>query len=459
MTAAHSLLTLLSALPGGAALRAQKGEVAEGSVDFTAMLDAMATPGNAPATADLPMAKEAADILPLAAKPAKSGNGTGKILPLSLPLVATPLPLEEKADQPLAPAVAAEDGEATVTAMPAMPEPASTLLTLMPAPLPLVVIPTAASSADTVVTRPQPVPMLQPSVREQPLATAVTASSPPQAAGQTPYPANPIQSAATPARTPAMPVAAGIAVTVRAAAEPVAAPPAAPVPVLAVPPAGSKPIVQPAQPLAVAAPVAEPAPIRPRNASRAPITERPAAPVSAAAPATPLVDIAANLAVPTVQAANPTRDSAPHDIAAVVDRLAAARDALAPAAATIAIDHAEFGELSLRFDQKADGGLSMQVAAATPEAHRAIAQAVSADGGQTLGGHGQGNGQQPQSQPAPQQQPAQTASFGQPAPSGSERDARGSQPGPRQDPQPRSQQARSASSRTTSSGEDDGIFA
>lgn len=454
MTAAHSLLTLLSALPGGAALRAPTGEVAECSVDFTALLDAMTTPGSGPAIADLPMAKEAANILPLTAKPAKSGNGTGKILPLSLPLAATPLPLEDKADQPPAPAAEAEDGEPAATAMPAMPEPARTLLTLMPAPLPLVVIPTAASSADTVVTRPQPqpIPMMQ-------SATPATASRRPQTVDQTLSPAVYIQSAAPPALTPAMPVAAGIAVTVRAAPEPVAAPPAVPVPVLAVQPADAKPIAQPAQPISIAAPVAEPAPIRPRAATRAPTTERPAAPVSAAAPATPLVDIAANLAVPTVQAAPAVRDSAPHDIAAVVDRLAAARDALAPAAATLAIDHAEFGELSLRFDQKADGGLSVQVAAATPEAHRAIAQAVGADGGQTLGGQGQGNGQQPQSQPAPQQQQAQTATSGQPAPSGSDRDARGSQPGPRQDPQPRNQQARSDSSRTTSSGEDDGIFA
>lgn len=60
----------------------------------------------------------------------------------------------------------------------------------------------------------------------------------------------------------------------------------------------------------------------------------------------------------------------------IVETLAAAREALAPAAAALAIDHAEFGELSLRIDQQRDGRLAVQIEAASPEAHRAVAAAV-----------------------------------------------------------------------------------
>ena len=64
------------------------------------------------------------------------------------------------------------------------------------------------------------------------------------------------------------------------------------------------------------------------------------------------------------------------DLTQIVDRLSAAREALAPAAASLAINHAEFGELSLRFDQHRDGHLAVQIAAQNPEAHRAVAAVV-----------------------------------------------------------------------------------
>lgn len=75
----------------------------------------------------------------------------------------------------------------------------------------------------------------------------------------------------------------------------------------------------------------------------------------------------------------PAATLTPHDLAQVVERLAAAREAFAPAAAAIAIDHAEFGELSLRFEQRRDGQLAVQLAATDPEAHRAIVAAVAAE--------------------------------------------------------------------------------
>lgn len=75
----------------------------------------------------------------------------------------------------------------------------------------------------------------------------------------------------------------------------------------------------------------------------------------------------------------PTAALAPHDLAQVVERLAAAREAFAPAAAAMAIEHSEFGELSLRFEQRRDGQLAVQLAATDPEAHRAIVAAVAAE--------------------------------------------------------------------------------
>jgi hypothetical protein len=67
-----------------------------------------------------------------------------------------------------------------------------------------------------------------------------------------------------------------------------------------------------------------------------------------------------------------------HDLTRIVDRLAAAREVFAPATEALAINHAEFGELSLRIDQRRDGFLSVQLSAASPDAHRAVAQAVGA---------------------------------------------------------------------------------
>ncbi|MEC9067917.1 MAG: hypothetical protein VX569_11625, partial [Pseudomonadota bacterium] len=64
------------------------------------------------------------------------------------------------------------------------------------------------------------------------------------------------------------------------------------------------------------------------------------------------------------------------ELGRIVDSLASAREAVTAKAATLALDHAEFGDLSLRFDQRRDGQLSVQLSAADPEAHRAIAAAV-----------------------------------------------------------------------------------
>ena len=92
-----------------------------------------------------------------------------------------------------------------------------------------------------------------------------------------------------------------------------------------------------------------------------------------ATPSTPAPALTASGEVrPSMQA------DALQDLTRIVDRLTAAREVFAPATEALSIDHAEFGELSLRFDQRRDGLLSVQLSASNPEAHRAVAQAVSA---------------------------------------------------------------------------------
>ncbi|MBN9504897.1 MAG: hypothetical protein J0I69_02630 [Altererythrobacter sp.] len=123
-----------------------------------------------------------------------------------------------------------------------------------------------------------------------------------------------------------------------------------------------------------------------------------------AAPATP---------APALTASGEVRPSMPadalQDLTRIVDRLTAAREVFAPATEALSIDHAEFGELSLRFDQRRDGLLSVQLSASNPEAHRAVAQAV---GAQAF--HSPADGQ-PQGQSQTQSQTQSQAARGGPA--------------------------------------------
>lgn len=64
-----------------------------------------------------------------------------------------------------------------------------------------------------------------------------------------------------------------------------------------------------------------------------------------------------------------------HDFAQLIDRLVAARESTQPQAATLALAHAEFGKVELRF--ASDGaGLSVALASADPDFARAIQAAV-----------------------------------------------------------------------------------
>jgi hypothetical protein len=80
----------------------------------------------------------------------------------------------------------------------------------------------------------------------------------------------------------------------------------------------------------------------------------------------------------------------PHDFTALVDRLAAAREAAQPHTVSIALPHGDFGPVHLRFSHD-ETGLSVTLASANPDFARAaavalpVAAANDASGQQTLG--------------------------------------------------------------------------
>lgn len=71
----------------------------------------------------------------------------------------------------------------------------------------------------------------------------------------------------------------------------------------------------------------------------------------------------------------PAAIQAPHDFAQLIDRLVAARESTQPQAATLALAHAEFGQVELRFANDG-GGLSVALASADPDFARAVQAAV-----------------------------------------------------------------------------------
>lgn len=125
---------------------------------------------------------------------------------------------------------------------------------------------------------------------------------------------------------------------------------------------------------------------------------RPVVETSGAAPSDP--GIASALPAPLAEPASilpnaATASTAPaglpglgHSFAAVVDRLMAARDAVQAdgAAQPVAVNlrHAEFGTVSVRFEQRADG-LSVALASPDPDFARAVQAATPASGGNDAG--------------------------------------------------------------------------
>lgn len=75
---------------------------------------------------------------------------------------------------------------------------------------------------------------------------------------------------------------------------------------------------------------------------------------------------------PSIASSEPA--ARPHDFTALVDRLAAAREAVQPQSVSIAVAHREFGPVRLQFRNE-DGALSVALASADPDFARAVAAA------------------------------------------------------------------------------------
>lgn len=134
----------------------------------------------------------------------------------------------------------------------------------------------------------------------------------------------------------------------------------------------------------------------------------------------------------------------PHDFGQLIDRLVAAREAIAPQAVSLTLAHAEFGRIDLSFANN-ERGLSVALASPDPDFARAVqAAAPPAPASADPGTPRQSGGQS-----APHDGPA-SQPHGQPAGNGSER--RDGRAAARPDPNP-------APPRRETSGGETGIFA
>ncbi|MGC1269995.1 MAG: hypothetical protein WA842_05285, partial [Croceibacterium sp.] len=428
MILANSFLSLLSP----AAPKGPKGDVPAAGADFSALFAALALGSSGPEKAGEDTAPSETETkvdpallgLTLAAtgKPAALPGKSGKILPLPLPS-GNALP--------------AGDDEPGELAKPEPDEPVATgeVLTapilpgLVPVPaLPVPTVSVVANGTGTTASPTLPTATASMMQRELPVQTSTASVPASPASPATPAsPALPVVPASpavpTSLGTPALP-----ALSVSQDSAPKVMLQMAPQPVAPLAKEGAAPQPQIA-PLpanvqqSLAAPlVAElaPAETRPRPSAKIPVATAHLAQPAPLMAAPIMSDAATPFPLMPVQAAAQALSAAGQDLATIVDRLSAAREALAPANATLSIDHAEFGELSLRFNQKADGALTVQLAAATPEAHRAISAAVGAEGGQFLSAEGQ---PQPQAQPQQQQQPGNSSAHST-ASQAAERDTR-----------------------------------
>lgn len=91
----------------------------------------------------------------------------------------------------------------------------------------------------------------------------------------------------------------------------------------------------------------------------------------------PLLPIASPLAASAqqVEAAPLPPLAKPHDFAALIDRLAIAREAAQPQAVSVSLPHAEFGRVQLHF-RSDDGALAVSLASSDPDFSRIAAQAA-----------------------------------------------------------------------------------
>lgn len=376
-----------SALPGPAPAPALETPKAEALTRLLALGQALKA-----ALADAkPGAKPASDGKPaLAAETTKETSSDGETAPAltSLPVEALLMPLPIALPASLAPQPVAAGNEYTPDdaapsgkAPPAVPQPSAVAL---PATTGMAAL-AAANQA-----------LFQPQTAALPVARDAAA---------VPAPLPLLDVAGDPAEAEAAPVSvlppqaqvAANAPRFRVAAAPAKAAPGQATPAR---PAADRPAAElSVEPVAAARTVAE--------------VERPvtAHSVLQAAPATgdaqPQSSNAPAAAVQT--AAAPQQ---PHDFVKLVDRLIEARDAAAgqslPTSVSAAIQHADFGKVSLHFQHDA-GGLSVSMASADPDFRPAVQAAMPAD----RGGMGSDQGQGPSQNLAQNQSGSSSASLGQ----------------------------------------------
>ena len=278
---------------------------------------------------------------------------SGKILPVALP---------EAAEGQTRPVV---DAKAETVANGATVAPEATAA--IPSPLPIVaaILSPVAAQAETTDSA---VPTPANSSRR--LATAAVQALTHKVNPPLGQPADKTRTAAPAAETRPVPA---VAITVAAPA-PVTAP-------AAVETADSRPV----------------APVRPKAARAADLARIEAALPQASTPAATLGQLvqadqpthATSAPTPAVSTPMPS----PRDIDAALDHLVAAREALMPAEAAVAIHHAEFGEVSIKFEQSSDGRLSAELTAADPELQRAVTAATASDRGAATTPDGDRSGQ------------------------------------------------------------------
>lgn len=111
----------------------------------------------------------------------------------------------------------------------------------------------------------------------------------------------------------------------------------------------------------------------------------------------------------------PAASEQPHDFATLVDRLSEAREASSPQVVRTALQHAEFGRVSLQFRHD-DANLSVTMANADPAFTSAVQSAVAASLAGSASGNGEqsrGDSQHAQQQQASAQQQSATSGNGQ----------------------------------------------
>lgn len=304
-------------------------------------------------TSALPMLPTAAPSVEPAAQPTVPDAPTGQFAALLAQtaenLAAAPAPIK---DPTAAVAETAADGEALPESGKDLPDRPELVPQLAPASDPLLA--GLALVALPIVAASQIAP-LPPEARTDPAAIS---PSPPRSimAPPSPRPA--------PARPQAEPPSSG-------QSAPAMAIPAAPTPEFSLP-ATALPTGQPMRVAATLRLLPDPEPDKVAAEVEAPA---PIAQSTAPTPSFAVVTAPVMVSGHPASAAAPAAAQAPQDFTQLIDRLAAARESAQPQAATVALAHAEFGPVELRFRHES-GSLSVALASADPDFSRAVQAAV-----------------------------------------------------------------------------------